>query len=50
LDQGLSVEGAAGAEGKVSTEKKVEGKLPKLEDKAVKEEKSTASKTTEKAE
>lgn len=50
LDQGLSVEGAAGAEGKASTEKKAEDKLTKLEDKAVKEEKSTASKTTEKAE
>ena len=50
LDQGLSVEGTAGAEGKASPEKKAEEKLTKLEDKAAKEEKSPASKATEKVE
>lgn len=56
LDQGLSVEGAAGAagaagaEGKANPEKKVEEKLTKPEGKATKEEKSPASKATEKVE
>ncbi|WP_298609225.1 helix-hairpin-helix domain-containing protein [uncultured Thiothrix sp.] len=50
LDQGLSVEGAAGAEGKATTEKKSEEKVAKSEDKAAKEAKPSASKATDKVE
>ena len=49
-DQGLSVEGAAGAEGKATTEKKSEEKVAKSEDKAAKEAKPSASKATDKVE
>ena len=50
LDQGLGSVGAAGAEGKPSTEKKSEEKLTKVEDKTAKQDKAAPKKASELAE
>lgn len=50
LDQGLGSVGAAGAEGKPSTEKNSEEKLTKVEDKTAKQDKPAPKKASELAE